>query len=588
MRRAPNRPRRAPLSPRRLVSTLAWVAVGALPAQAQPQSQTQIREISPRWVVITEDATPIRCDDFERFYKVASLDTGAVLRTDGQSQQWARVIYPADVPALVPAADVRVIDDQTVELKTPSRLRAPSMILGIAGSWRSLYSEALPAGTRLEVIEKELGANDEVAAYRVKAPHPPIAPEPPYAYVKLGSIRDASPAETQAHLKAMSRVPGASPVPVKPAEIIPDAVELADEQTPVEAIESTPAQSRTPTQTPREVVERVDDQISPASSEAEALTAARPVEESEGSLLEPMVLPGQEEVVQTADAAPASDVVEVDSRWIQGGLTTPEASDTTSAPSSPQTRTDPQAGVQENVDRTVQDRASLVTDVTPIAEGSVEHITQGSEGTIESLGVAPEMALELAPEPASIEDLEQALTAARRLPKAALDEALDELHAEFTRTLHAEEAKGQDDRVLEALRRRVAWLDLRIKTRDQRRALDAALAQASSREIEISRSVRTWQSSRSYSMVGRLAPSAVYDGQRLPLMYRVQSIDPLIGPRTIGYVRPSEGQRFDDRLGQIVGIIGSTTDDDALSLRIIRPERVDALDAATFATVPTE
>jgi hypothetical protein len=221
----------------------------------------------------------------------------------------------------------------------------------------------------------------------------------------------------------------------------------------------------------------------------------------------------------------------------------------------------------------------MVNKAQPVG-ASVEHITQGSEVSIS----APE----LAPEPASIEDLEQALTAARRLPKTALDEALDELHAEYTRTLHAEEAKGQDERILEALRRRVAWLDLRIETRNQRRALDAALAQASSREIEISQSVRTWQSSRSYSMVGRLAPSAVYDGQRLPLMYRVQSIDPLTGPRTIGYVRPGEGQRFDDRLGQIVGIIGSTTDDDALSLRIIRPERVDALDAATFATAPTE
>jgi len=89
-------------------------------------------------------------------------------------------------------------------------------------------------------------------------------------------------------------------------------------------------------------------------------------------------------------------------------------------------------------------------------------------------------------------------------------------------------------------------------------------------------------------MVGRLAPSAVYNGDRLPLMYRVQSVDPLTGPRTIGYVRPQEGQRLDGSLGQIVGIIGSTTDDDALSLRIIRPERVDVLDTSSFANVPTD
>ena len=179
------------------------------------------------------------------------------------------------------------------------------------------------------------------------------------------------------------------------------------------------------------------------------------------------------------------------------------------------------------------------------------------------------------------------MVAARRLPAEALDEALDELLAEYQRTLSAEQDKGQDEKVLDALRRRIAWLELRIKTRDQRRALDEALARASSQERTISQQLSDWQANRSYTMVGRLAPSAIYDGRRLPLMYRVQSVDPLTGPRTIGYLRPAPGERLDHRLGQIVGVIGETTDDDALSLRIIQPERVDALNADAFATVPT-
>ena len=517
MRRTPTRPQSVLLSPVRAL--LACAAV-ALPLSAQ----AQIEDALPRWVVVTKDAAPVRCDDFERFYKVASLDTGSVLRSDGQSNEWARVIYPLGVPALVPATDVRVLDDKTVELTTPSRLRAPSAILGIAGSWRSLYSEAIPAGTRLEIIERELGANDEVAAYRVKAPEPPVAPEPPYAYIKLDFVRDATKAETDAHLIALSAIPGASPVPVKTAEIIPDAVEVTDDlvtdatEQGEEVINAEPdalvIETIEPADITADVIELSNDDLVTDATNPNAGAGAN-------SLLEPMVLPGEEETV-------ADDARE-------------------SAPTgAARTETDAQA--------------------EPIAMAQPE----------------------LAPEPASIEDLELSLTSVRRLPREALDEALDELYAEYQRTLGATEAKGEDEKILSAIRRRVAWLELRIETRNQRRALDAVLSEASSRDDAIASGVRTWQAGRSYAMVGRLAPSAVYNGDRLPLMYRVQSVDPLTGPRTIGYVRPREGQRLDGNLGQIVGIIGSTTDDDALSLRIIRPERVDVLDTSSFANVPTD
>ncbi|MEZ6242198.1 MAG: hypothetical protein R3B57_04070 [Phycisphaerales bacterium] len=99
--------------------------------------------------------------------------------------------------------------------------------------------------------------------------------------------------------------------------------------------------------------------------------------------------------------------------------------------------------------------------------------------------------------------------------------------------------------------------------------------------------MRKWQAERSYVVVGRLAPSAVYDGQRLPLMYRVQSVDPVLGPRTIAYVRPAPGQDLAPNLGQIVGVVGQSVDDEALRLRIVRPERVDALNASTFAAEPS-
>ena len=71
MRRAPTRPQNPLLSPVRVLLASAALAI---PSTAQ----AQIEDASPRWVVITKDATPVRCDDFERFYKVATLDTGAM------------------------------------------------------------------------------------------------------------------------------------------------------------------------------------------------------------------------------------------------------------------------------------------------------------------------------------------------------------------------------------------------------------------------------------------------------------------------------------------------------------------------------
>ena len=81
-----------------------------------------------------------------------------------------------------------------------------------------------------------------------------------------------------------------------------------------------------------------------------------------------------------------------------------------------------------------------------------------------------------------------------------------------------------------------------------------------------------------YTIVGRLGASTVYDGRRLPLMYRVQSVEGSMG-RTIAYVIPSPEVDLRPHLGAIVGIVGEERVDTALQMPIIRPKRVDALGA---------
>lgn len=75
-----------------------------------------------------------------------------------------------------------------------------------------------------------------------------------------------------------------------------------------------------------------------------------------------------------------------------------------------------------------------------------------------------------------------------------------------------------------------------------------------------------------YTMVGRLNSSRVYDGKRLPLLYRLQ--DP-VGGRTLGYVKPTKDVDLTPGLGRMVGIVGTKSYDAGYRLMIVTPRRFD-------------
>jgi hypothetical protein len=172
-----------------------------------------------------------------------------------------------------------------------------------------------------------------------------------------------------------------------------------------------------------------------------------------------------------------------------------------------------------------------------------------------------------------LEDLESSLEASRRLPPAQLDEALEELLAEYSRT-RAETT--DDERLAAQLDMRIEWLKLRIATRDQRRAIEAALTSATDRSRQLDRQVAQWRQGRAYALVGRLVVSTVYNGERLPRMYRVQSVSPVDGAtRTLGYVTPNA--EVEAKLGRVVGVVGEPRFDPQLRLVIIRPDQIDVM-----------
>jgi hypothetical protein len=77
-----------------------------------------------------------------------------------------------------------------------------------------------------------------------------------------------------------------------------------------------------------------------------------------------------------------------------------------------------------------------------------------------------------------------------------------------------------------------------------------------------------------YTAVGILNASAVYDGQRLPELYRV--CDALTGA-TIAYVEPNADVPLATMVGTLVGIKGGKTVDPALRLTVISPMSVELL-----------
>jgi hypothetical protein len=102
-----------------------------------------------------------------------------------------------------------------------------------------------------------------------------------------------------------------------------------------------------------------------------------------------------------------------------------------------------------------------------------------------------------------------------------------------------------------------------------------ALLNRNNADLEILRNARQSMDARQpYVAVGRLNASTVYDGVRLPLLFRLQ--DPS-GGQTIGYLEPGKGFDLTAMLGQLVGIVGKQGYDSALRLNTIEPTRIDVL-----------
>jgi hypothetical protein len=119
----------------------------------------------------------------------------------------------------------------------------------------------------------------------------------------------------------------------------------------------------------------------------------------------------------------------------------------------------------------------------------------------------------------------------------------------------------------------------------QKSLLDiAALRQKSNAKIDgVADLTKAMMLRQPYSAVGRLNASTVYNGERLPLLYRLQE---QVTGQTIAYLLPGPGYDLASMLGLLVGVKGDIRYDESLRLNTITPSGIDILNTGATGAAP--
>ncbi len=167
----------------------------------------------------------------------------------------------------------------------------------------------------------------------------------------------------------------------------------------------------------------------------------------------------------------------------------------------------------------------------------------------------------------TIEEAEAAWEAVKKSPHD--DAELEALQLVFVSIAARETAPVSEKRLAEL---RIRQIELRREVRNRLDKLDRLENRNDVDRERIENAKVAIIARADYTMVGRLNASRVYDGKRLPLLYRLQ--DP-VGGRTIGYVKPTKDVDLKPGLGRMIGIVGTKSYDAGYRLMIVTPRRFD-------------
>ncbi|MBS0189740.1 MAG: hypothetical protein U0573_08525 [Phycisphaerales bacterium] len=493
-----------------MLTQITRVGIVALVAGIPGFALAQMKDVAPYPAIVVTASADMHSGDTAQFYRVGEAKQGVIVIVDGESANWSRISYPAGSYAFVPADDATYdAATKTLKLSKNSRLRAPNPTSGFAGSWKALVTNAIPAGTSMNVLQVEEASNGAgVVAYRV------AAPAEARAFTESKNLRKATADEVNAFRSKGGAVPDAAaasapaPSPTAPVAAAPVAAAPSKPVDPVPVKQPEPAKPDT-------------------------------------SLVTPINTSG------TAGAPPAPAPVSISQAAAPAGTTPTSSPASTSPAPSP----------------------------APAAAPAAAPATAPAPAP--AVATMPAMVPAASPAPVS-----QNMRTAARIKE--LDQAFDRVNAQPLgeaeyETLIVQYEKAIQDLSGQASPRQRALLEQRLNIlkfrkdlREQQLALLNGTSADQQRNQQVLQNVAQVEATRVYSIVGQLQPSTVYNGDTLPLMYRIQSVGTSV-PRTLGYIKPDPRFALDGKLGQIVGVIGEASVDKDLKLNVITPVRVDLL-----------
>ena len=169
----------------------------------------------------------------------------------------------------------------------------------------------------------------------------------------------------------------------------------------------------------------------------------------------------------------------------------------------------------------------------------------------------------------TIADLETQFDAVKPHPEAT--EELNDLlrkYEEFVAT------PGEGDSSVRRAKARIEQLRIITETNTQTETIKRTQKALTENKDEIAKLILDMQRRADYTAIGVLNASAVYDGEKLPELYRV--CDPMTSA-TIAYVTPNPDIPMSTMLGTLVGVKGGKDFDPALRLNVINPMVIELL-----------
>lgn len=170
---------------------------------------------------------------------------------------------------------------------------------------------------------------------------------------------------------------------------------------------------------------------------------------------------------------------------------------------------------------------------------------------------------------AALDDLERQFKSVRSQPDASAE--FDALRAKYEELAEATESTGSVKGVANA---RAQQLRLLTETQYEMQSLERRKSEQDQNKQGIAKLILDIQRRADYTAIGVLNASAVYDGERLPELYRLT--DPMTGA-TVAYVEPNADIPMGPMIGTLVGVKGGKEYDPALRISVIAPMAIDLL-----------